>query len=805
MTAKNLALAKITGALRTASRSFGEMMKDVYNVKDYGAKGDFGTNDTAAIQACIDAAGTAGTGGAGIGGTVFFPPGGYIVGPATIGAAYGINISGTGGNFSGRIIGSGRGPTFIQGNVPNGFTFMQGNGGGGNGPSEIAHMSLTNNSQIIGSGALCIGNGSAHIHDCGFGGMINVYLPFNIYDMVIESCGGGANMVGSLAAGGSGYIGTLGVAGYAPHIFGWRSTTNFQTCFQLFGSNGSMLIGNGIENCEVAMMLGMATGWASHCTVADDILTVGGMINTGDPYIGAGGMHMFMTGLPMKAWGEDPNDNSTGTSIMTDGTPSITDGTTTLSGSTMTVNSVPSGGYGLRVGALVEGTGVIAGTLITAVPGGINNNTGNYTVTPGGQSAGPTTITSTDSKAGVKLTGLSVNGVLGTYRISNGGHSITTPVPIWTRFDRTWGGVVQSFQNEACHYGLYCNSLGGSTFTAIGGNSAANEATGQYGQVGWTPHSGFYIRSVGASTFLNCSSTANANRGGWYFPPSGGGGNSTFISCLGQKTADNVVTATISNGAGGAGTVLYVTGFPSGSGIGIGLTVTGPGVTAGTRIVGSQASEPPVPCSISIASPAVVTTSSAHGLSANDAITFDVSSLPTGLSSATTYYVITSGMTSTTFKVSASAGPGAAVNTTAGTAGGHNYAKINGSNGLTAYNNVGTYRVNISQSSSPTGLNYGPDWVFPTATEQFAALQFINCGSVSPTVTSLISLAGTFNSLPKESGASGFILRPEGVEFSITDGQKSTGGAAAFGDIVIGGSTGHYKVRWNGTNWTRCG
>jgi hypothetical protein len=49
------------------------------------------------------------------------------------------------------------------------------------------------------------------------------------------------------------------------------------------------------------------------------------------------------------------------------------------------------------------------------------------------------------------------------------------------------------------------------------------------------------------------------------------------------------------------------------------------------------------------------------------------------------------------------------------------------------------------------------------------------------------------------------VVRIEGQEYSITDGQKSTTGAAAFGDTVIGGSTGHYKVRYNGTNWTRCG
>jgi Pectate lyase superfamily protein len=52
-----------------------------FDVKGYGAKGDGVTNDRAAIQSAIDAAGTnvTGTGGANGGGTVFFPPGRYKI------------------------------------------------------------------------------------------------------------------------------------------------------------------------------------------------------------------------------------------------------------------------------------------------------------------------------------------------------------------------------------------------------------------------------------------------------------------------------------------------------------------------------------------------------------------------------------------------------------------------------------------------------------------------------------------------------------------------------------------------------
>ena len=59
-----------TGA---TARTIDSKLKDVVSVKDFGAVGDDVTNDTAAIQAAIDAVNTAG------GGTVYFPQGSYVV------------------------------------------------------------------------------------------------------------------------------------------------------------------------------------------------------------------------------------------------------------------------------------------------------------------------------------------------------------------------------------------------------------------------------------------------------------------------------------------------------------------------------------------------------------------------------------------------------------------------------------------------------------------------------------------------------------------------------------------------------
>lgn len=77
--------------------------------------------------------------------------------------------------------------------------------------------------------------------------------------------------------------------------------------------------------------------------------------------------------------------------------------------------------------------------------------------------------------------------------------------------------------------------------------------------------------------------------------------------------------------------------------------------------------------SISNASPAVFTTSFIHLLRANDPLVFTTTgTLPTGLSLATTYFVIAAGLASTTFRVSATQG-GAAINTSSAGSGTHTY------------------------------------------------------------------------------------------------------------------------------------
>ena len=85
-----------------------------FNVKDYGAKGDNSHDDTAAIQAAINAAGAAPGGNFYCGGNVYFPPGNYIVSAKLTNAAV---IPSGYSNSAVNLIGAGRDLVRLQGKV----------------------------------------------------------------------------------------------------------------------------------------------------------------------------------------------------------------------------------------------------------------------------------------------------------------------------------------------------------------------------------------------------------------------------------------------------------------------------------------------------------------------------------------------------------------------------------------------------------------------------------------------------------------------------------------------------------------
>jgi hypothetical protein len=476
----------------TTSRSLEDRAGEIFNIRDYGAVGDFMADDTNAIREALSAMWNSGAAC----GTLWVPPGKYKV-TDTIDVS---NPNVQGSNTSGRIVGAGKGASYIAGTINNGFVLYQPDNT--NGPEEFANFRVDNTSTWIGSGALLLNNSSAVIRSCYFGGMIGALLPFNIYDATFDSCNGNAWSDGT-----TGYTGTLGIAGIAAHVNAWRSTSPYQAAIQFFTGNTAVIKGCGIENCTAAIVPGMATGWAGSCTVSGNIFTVGGTLGTTLFPQFVRGAQIFGRGLSTTAeWGRAPN----------------------------------------------------AG-LITIVD---------------------------DHGSDGTLTGA---GGAGTYRISTTlGSPITTPIPVWSRYDTTCSGLtIMSLQTEACYYTYFLQNLIGGKIMAGGANATPAECVDAFGNPGYQAHSGLYLLKASATSISGIFPNNNPYGGSFFIDPNAVCNGVTFDSCYGVKNADNVGTGTISNGSGGAGTILNFT-VASGSFVGIGQPVTGAGVSANTVVVGNR-------------------------------------------------------------------------------------------------------------------------------------------------------------------------------------------------------------------------
>ena len=133
-----------TGVVETTVQA---KLRDFISVTDFGAVGDGSTDDTAAIQACIDSIESTG-------GTVFFPLGTYNIGAVTIGTSSNVCLDG-GGSAVLALVGTSAGFT-ASGTVSNltirGFTAV-GDSTSTNGqafyqtttPSTINNLSIHNN------------------------------------------------------------------------------------------------------------------------------------------------------------------------------------------------------------------------------------------------------------------------------------------------------------------------------------------------------------------------------------------------------------------------------------------------------------------------------------------------------------------------------------------------------------------------------------------------------------------------------------------------------------------------------------
>lgn len=104
---------------------------------------------------------------------------------------------------------------------------------------------------------------------------------------------------------------------------------------------------------------------------------------------------------------------------------------------------------------------------------------------------------------------------------------------------------------------------------------------------------------------------------------------------------------------------------------------------------------------MTIASPAVITLA-AHGLIAGDTIKITTTgALPTGITAGTTYYVISAGLATNTFEISATSG-GSAINTSGSQSGTHTMTRAKNFNEGQEYH----FRLEYSGGAVPTGASY---------------------------------------------------------------------------------------------------
>lgn len=158
--------------------------------------------------------------------------------------------------------------------------------------------------------------------------------------------------------------------------------------------------------------------------------------------------------------------------------------------------------------------------------------------------------------------------------------------------------------------------------------------------------------AISAAKLINCYPEDAGEEGKIRFP---------IVACDGFSRWDSTISGT------GTGAIRA----------GLELTSSALYIVSGTRVVKLNASGTPTliaaktaTVTVTIASPAVVTWTG-HGLAAGAAVVFTTSgALPTGITAGTTYYVISTGLATDTFRISATPG-GSAVNTSGSQSGTH--------------------------------------------------------------------------------------------------------------------------------------
>jgi Flp pilus assembly protein TadG len=196
------------------------------------------------------------------------------------------------------------------------------------------------------------------------------------------------------------------------------------------------------------------------------------------------------------------------------------------------------------------------------------------------------------------------------------------------------------------------------------GTSLTLSTTGSL-YTGLSTSTAYYVAAAGLTTNTFDLTTATS---GTTFTASG-------IPVTATIAAPALFTSTVNHGLAVADQVTFSTTGALPTGLTAGTTYYVKRVPSTTTFSVSAASANTT-VTMTKASPAVFTTSAAHGLVAGNAIVFQTTgALYTGLTAGTVYYVISTGLTTTSFRVSTTSG-GAAVNTSGSQSGTQSFSKL---------------------------------------------------------------------------------------------------------------------------------
>lgn len=269
------------------------------------------------------------------------------------------------------------------------------------------------------------------------------------------------------------------------------------------------------------------------------------------------------------------------------------------------------------------------------------------TVTPGKSGTAPTFgVAGTTANQGLNLTATGSGNITVNGLVISSAHTVTTGI---------WNGTVIGIGYGGT--GVSSAPSNGQLLIGNGTNFTLATPTAGTGIGITTTAGGFTISATGSTTTgiagqaaFYTTSTSTAGTSNLLFNTTTTPGNSWS---MGASTTGNPITLTAT------GPDTNIIGKISGKGTGgaaIGGTTTGD--NAPTGFVGEYASaqgvSSPGTCTITIASPAVVTLTG-HGISGITAVTFSTNgALPTGLVSGTIYYTIPATVTTNTYQVATS-------------------------------------------------------------------------------------------------------------------------------------------------------